>query len=363
MLREISFYYHRTTKCIKESCIYCYQSLRDTLRRQGEDADIRVLYNGYSSKNLKDAEEKDWFFSYIRETTGKKLTVSWYKPSLIICSSFGSYWLLKLILKTHTCPSLFYSEENLSTLKKYREYRDYLDGLPTLAMGFDYRNEKNYRRFPLWLEYLFTPEFAAKASVDEIQAVLNEIENRSLLPKKHFAAMIASHDGYNSPKKIIDYSVPVSRSIITSALEQIGFVHCPGKLNHNDDSLQLMYADDKKAYLKQFVFNICAENASVQGYVTEKLLESFEAGAIPVYWGDPNPEPEILNPKRIIFWNDRKGNEATLDLIQTLYHSQEERDNFFEESIFTPQAAQKIYEHFSLLRRDIDELLTVENTR
>ena len=134
---------------------------------------------------------------------------------------------------------LFFSEENLSTLKKYKEYRDYLGGLPTLAMGFDYRNEENYRRFPLWLEYIFTPEFAAKASVDEIQELLNEIETRSLLPKKYFAAMIASHDGYNSPKKIIDYKVLISRSIITNALENIDFVHCPGKLKHNDESLKI----------------------------------------------------------------------------------------------------------------------------
>ncbi len=360
MLRDISFYYHRTTKFLKESCKYCYLSLRDNIRKEGENADIRILYNGYSSKNLKDAEEKDWLYSFIRELTGKKLTVSWYKPSLIICSSFGSYWLLKLILKTSKCPSLFFSEENLSTLKKYREYREYLDDLPTLAMGFDYRYEENYRRFPLWLEYIFSARFAAKASIDEIQAVLDEIEKRSFLPKKHFAAMIASHDGYNSPKKIIDYSGPASRSIITNALEEIDFVHCPGKLKHNDDSLKSMYADDKKTYLKQFVFNICAENASVQGYVTEKLLESFEAGAIPVYWGDHNPEPEIINPERIIFWNGTNGNDTTLDRIKTLYNSEKERDIFLRKPIFTSQAAQKIHEHFSLLRNDINDLLSVE---
>lgn len=363
MLRDLSFYYHRTTKFLKESCIYCFQSLRDNIRKEGNGADFRILYNGYSSKNLKDAEKKDWFYTFIKELTGKQLTVSWYKPSLIICSSFGSYWLLKLILKTHTCPSLFYSEENLSTLKKYREYREYLGGLPTLAMGFDYRKEENYRRFPLWLEYIFPPQFAAKASVDEIQSVLNKIESRSLLPKRKFAAMIASHDGYNSPKKIIDYSEPISRSIITNALEKIDFVHCPGKLKHNDESLKTVYADDKKAYLKQFIFNICAENASTQGYVTEKLLESFEAGAIPIYWGDRNPEPEILNPKRIIFWNDEKVNGATLDLIKTLYHSEEERQKFYKEPIFTPQAAKRINEHFSLLRRDLNKLLTVDNNR
>ncbi len=35
------------------------------------------------------------------------------------------------------------------------------------------------------------------------------------------------------------------------------------------------------------MFNICIENASYPGYFSEKVLDCFCAGTIPIYYGDP----------------------------------------------------------------------------
>lgn len=40
-------------------------------------------------------------------------------------------------------------------------------------------------------------------------------------------------------------------------------------------------------YLKQFRFMITFENQSLPHYHTEKITNAFEAGVIPIYWGDP----------------------------------------------------------------------------
>ncbi len=312
---------------------------------------MRIAYNGHSA-----GPQKNWLHFFINEFTGRHSIVSWYKPSIIICSSFGSYWLLKIILRVYKVPSIFFSEENLTTLKKYREYKTYLDGLPSLAMGFDYSRAKNYRRFPLWLMYLFPPELAVKASVGDIQKRLNEIEKLSIGSKTKFAAMVASHDGYASKKKVSGHVDIVSRTEITEKVATIDVVHCPGKLLHNDNSLHDEYDDNKNAYLKQFLFNICAENASVTGYVTEKLFEALEAGAIPIYWGDCNPEPAILNPQRIVFWDGSKSEEV-LSTIKELYLNMGKREQFLREPLFVNTAAQEIYDHFSYLRKDLERLL------
>jgi hypothetical protein len=34
------------------------------------------------------------------------------------------------------------------------------------------------------------------------------------------------------------------------------------------------------------MFSVAIENSSVRGYFTEKLIDCFAAGAIPIYWGD-----------------------------------------------------------------------------
>lgn len=45
----------------------------------------------------------------------------------------------------------------------------------------------------------------------------------------------------------------------------------------------------KLEVLKQYKFCICYENTKdLQGYVTEKIFDCFEAGCVPVYWGAKN---------------------------------------------------------------------------
>jgi len=46
---------------------------------------------------------------------------------------------------------------------------------------------------------------------------------------------------------------------------------------------------DKLELLRNCKFSICYENAfGIEGYITEKILDSLAAGCIPVYWGAPN---------------------------------------------------------------------------
>jgi Glycosyltransferase family 10 (fucosyltransferase) C-term len=42
---------------------------------------------------------------------------------------------------------------------------------------------------------------------------------------------------------------------------------------------------DKHSILKEYNFNICFENDLYPGYVTEKVIESWEAESIPIWWG------------------------------------------------------------------------------
>jgi hypothetical protein len=51
----------------------------------------------------------------------------------------------------------------------------------------------------------------------------------------------------------------------------------PDRMNH----------DEHIRYLRQFRFMITFENQSLIGYHTEKITNAFEAGVIPIYWGDP----------------------------------------------------------------------------
>jgi hypothetical protein len=43
----------------------------------------------------------------------------------------------------------------------------------------------------------------------------------------------------------------------------------------------------KMEFLSKYRFNLCYENSSYPGYVTEKLPHAFVSGTIPIYWGSP----------------------------------------------------------------------------
>jgi len=44
---------------------------------------------------------------------------------------------------------------------------------------------------------------------------------------------------------------------------------------------------DKRLFQKDYKFSIAFENSSTPGYSTEKIVDAYVAGTVPIYWGDP----------------------------------------------------------------------------
>lgn len=59
----------------------------------------------------------------------------------------------------------------------------------------------------------------------------------------------------------------------------------------------------KLEFQKQYKFSLAFENSCSNGYTTEKIIDAFASGGIPIYWGDPKIK-EIFNPKSFINAND-----------------------------------------------------------
>ena len=79
----------------------------------------------------------------------------------------------------------------------------------------------------------------------------------------------------------------------------------PGGLTAPEDAAT--YGDRYFPFLRQYKFMMCFENSKHPGYVTEKLLNAYAAGTVPIYWGTP----EVLtwlNPKAFLFLEDESEN-------------------------------------------------------
>lgn len=70
--------------------------------------------------------------------------------------------------------------------------------------------------------------------------------------------------------------------------------------------------------LKQpYKFSIASENASYKGYTSEKIMTSFIAHSIPIYWGNPNITRDF-NPKSFINCHDYPNLDAVLARIKEI---------------------------------------------
>jgi len=74
----------------------------------------------------------------------------------------------------------------------------------------------------------------------------------------------------------------------------------------NDDDIIDTYKDYK--------FVIAMENKCVNGYITEKILNVFYSGAIPIYWGSPNIN-DFFNKKAFINVNDFNSFNECVDYV------------------------------------------------
>lgn len=55
----------------------------------------------------------------------------------------------------------------------------------------------------------------------------------------------------------------------------------------------------KDQILKDYQINLCPENSLYPGYYTEKVVEAYAAGCLPVTWADPNIAHDF-NPDAIV---------------------------------------------------------------
>ncbi len=97
-------------------------------------------------------------------------------------------------------------------------------------------------------------------------------------------------------------------------------IDSPGKVMHNYDGDDIEarggnWHRSKLDFLRKYKFTIAFENQRFDGYSTEKLFDAFEAGSIPIYWGNRSISEDV-NPECYIDCNDYDDDfDAVIDRI------------------------------------------------
>ena len=79
------------------------------------------------------------------------------------------------------------------------------------------------------------------------------------------------------------------------------------------------------------------ENTSYPGYCTEKLMDAFLSGSLPIYWGDPKVN-EDWNPAAFINMNDYRSEwEFGIEHIKAIDGNDKRFQQIYGQPVFTEE--------------------------
>lgn len=200
-------------------------------------------------------------------------------PDYVFCSVYG-----KQHLAFSDCIKILYTGENI--VPDFNLY-DYGIGFQQLEFG------DRYLRFPLAF----------------VNPLVETLENsRSIEPdlaERKFCNFIYGNSRQCDPL----------RESFFLQLSEYRTIDSGGKVQNNIG--RIIQYPEKLDFLSNYKFTIAFENSSVDGYVTEKLVDAFLAQTVPIYFGSPSVTLDF-NPDSFISVTGEHDFAATIDSIRKL---------------------------------------------
>ena len=89
---------------------------------------------------------------------------------------------------------------------------------------------------------------------------------------------------------------------------------------------------NKIKFLSQYKFSLAMENSKADGYVSEKIIDAFLAGNIPIYYGDYMVE-EYINPKSFILIKGDRDMMEKIEYIKKVDNDDELYKNIIKQKV------------------------------
>ncbi|GIZ15180.1 glycosyltransferase family 10 domain-containing protein [Capnocytophaga catalasegens] len=294
------------------------------------------FYNHWEGILTENSPNRLWFYRFIKNRN--------IKTSMTFFSVFGFRWFMKFFRGKKVFFTGEYVQKGGIT-KSLETYADNCVNDVNLSMGFDYIKHPNYVRFPLWILYFVQPEMTFEDLKNRIETINNPLYRKNQERTK-FCVQMSRHDKNNTRRKMINL------------LNKIEQVTCAGIFMNNADELKTKYNDNKVNYLRNFKFNICPENISAKGYITEKILDAIVGGCIPIYYGGGKKEwveSNIFNPNAFLYYEEGK-EEKLFKEVKKLYSDSEAYNQFIAEPPFKENATEFIWEKITEIENRLKNL-------
>lgn len=187
------------------------------------------------------------------------------------------------------------------------------------AITFDHENSPKHYRLPLYVLEMWACEKDNGFKYYHLKNKQIDVE-KEWAKKKVLAAYIQSNPRCEPRNRIVQFLM--QNNVVASGGPHMNNIGHTIPRNRN---LKLDFFND--AY-----FGLALENGAYPGYVTEKILDSYYANTIPVYWGSQTVHKDF-NPKSYIDVNNFS-KELLLSYLKHLANNKNEYCDILSQPAF-----------------------------
>ena len=151
--------------------------------------------------------------------------------------------------------------------------------------------------------------------------------------KRRFCTFIVSNGG------------PIVRKLFFVKLSEFKHIDSCGRFANNCNNMQIPECDSDEYYdfLRSFRFMMCFENSHIDYYLTEKLINAYIGGCIPIYWGCPQLDSLVNTDAMLVL--DKDASEESMqklyDRVAYLENNEEEYKKVYEQPLFKNRVFQE----------------------
>lgn len=241
----------------------------------------------------------------------------------------------KIIYSNNKKPNLIIRSEHIKTYQvKAKEYQKYNAPYITISSERYSIKPKRFRRNGLPIA-----EIVSATPKNSRQIYFPFMTWSGLKPEKIYTN--------NNRKKFLAYIAsncqPMRENLFAAIKKKNNHAQALGMCsNPNKTRFPGSWSELDKVY-SNYNFMFAMENHAENGYITEKILNGFRSGAIPVYWGDTETVEKIFNPKSYINISKFKSLDEAAEYIINLNNNEDAIQKIRSEPIFKDNIIPEIF--------------------
>lgn len=217
---------------------------------------------------------------------------------------------------------------------------NFLKGENYYVLGYDHINHERYLRFPTLVLDAFVLHNEAQMFETPYDWLLEKRNSDEIINnKKHFCSIVQASSNND---RLSLFNIIEKKYYIKSSgpwKQTVKDEDCLNTFKYHSNSEYIGKIDgltyrDKINFFSDSMFNISFQYTNTDYLTQEKIIHSYAANCIPIFYGNKFIEDEGFNPNTFINCHKFENFENVFEFISEIYENKNKLKKYFDEPIF-----------------------------